>query len=212
MKKTIFVVFLFCTALVPIGALATTYQVTASDDYYSTRDWWSGGNYSENIVGTQEIKNTYWYDPGNGGHKDELRLGFDLASLAAVDTDDIVSVSLFLNITSAYNSGPGIYAANLYYGGTTRQVLETASGWTTFDFTDALKTRLAAGDSTASFSGNNSSPAKEYNGVGFVFTSMESGLPAYMEINTAPVPEPATIFLFGAGLAGFVGGRFRKKK
>ncbi len=160
MKKTTLIVFLFCTLLIPFGALATTYQVTVSDDYYSTHDWWSGGNYSEDITGTGDIKNTYWYDPGNGGHKDELHLGFDLASLAAVDPDDITSVSLFLNITSAYNNGAGIYAANLYYGGTTRQVLETASGWTAFDFTDALKSGLAAGDNTASFSGNNSSPAK----------------------------------------------------
>lgn len=31
-------------------------------------------------------------------------------------------------------------------------------------------------------------------------------------INTAPIPEPATILLFGTGLAGLIGTRLRKKK
>jgi len=33
-----------------------------------------------------------------------------------------------------------------------------------------------------------------------------------LDVNSAPVPEPGTMLLFGTGLAGFVGSRFRKKK
>ncbi len=33
-----------------------------------------------------------------------------------------------------------------------------------------------------------------------------------VDVNTSEVPEPATMLLFGTGLAGLVGSRFRKNK
>ena len=35
---------------------------------------------------------------------------------------------------------------------------------------------------------------------------------AYLSFQATPIPEPATMLLFGTGLAGFAGARFRRKK
>jgi len=51
-----------------------------------------------------------------------------------------------------------------------------------------------------------------------LFASKETGLPGtsaprlYADVSSTAVPAPATILLFGTGIAGLVGTRIRRKK
>ena len=148
----------------------------------------------------------------------EALLTFDLSSLSGVLADDIVSASLNLNILSAYNNdryslkGNHGHSAGAIGSSGTKYTIQTGTiGWTSFDFTDALKTNIASG--SIGFRGDHNN--LPHAGGGFSFTSAESGQPAYLEITTtggSPVPIPGALWLFGSGLFGLVSIRRKKIK
>lgn len=154
-------------------------------------------------------------------------LGFRVVTFTAYDfqtsapTDSVSGIFVYNNL-GEFPDGNPVLAVYLTIGGhqyTANEVLAGQSG--TYNFIGAAANGLPGvgggdNDFILGFDTSNNNP--DYFGFSTEGSNAYWGTYSYSHFSVktfcapAPVPEPATMLLFGTGLIGLAGSRFRRKK
>lgn len=176
---------------------------------------------------------SFTFDGNITYHNDVIEIGFTLASDATnvrVWTDSFMSATNFDPITAVWvangsdyslvgqnDDNAGIAPGQTWYdSGLTFSSLSagdylfTIATYANFANGSLLSNGFRYDSNTPVLLANWSQPASHY-GMGSYYRVNLDGVDSAVN-HTDPVPEPATMLLFGTGLAGLVGSTIRRKK